>query len=58
MTGVFCCMVLVDAWGDRSLSAHLSDDVIGPVSVLIWALTLLGAFDIGPMGPLRAAMRR
>ena len=55
---VFCCVVLVDAWADRSLSAHLSGDVIGPASIAIWAMTLLGAIGIGPMGLLRAATRR
>jgi hypothetical protein len=56
MTVVFCCVVLVDYWADQSLSAHLSGDFIGPISVIIWALTLLGAFRLGPAGRLRAAM--
>ena len=56
MTVVFCCVVLVDYWADRSLSAHLSGDIIGPISVIIWALTLLGAFRSGPAGRLRALM--
>jgi hypothetical protein len=34
-------VVLVDYWADQSLSAHLSGDFIGPISVIIWALTLL-----------------
>src|SRR6059036_769200 len=55
MAGVFCCVVLVDAWADRSLSAPLSGDVIGPASIAIWAMTLLGAIGIGPMGLLRVA---
>jgi len=57
MAGVFCCVVLVDTWADRTLSAHLSGDVIGPGSIAIWALTLLGAGGMGPMGVLRSAMR-
>jgi hypothetical protein len=56
MTVVFCCVVLVDYWADQSLSAHLSGDIIGPISVIIWALTLLGAFRVGPAGRLRDVM--
>ena len=55
---VFCCVVAVDAWADRSLSAHLSGDVVGPATIAVWTLTLLGALDFGPMGALKAAMRR
>ena len=58
MTVVFCGIVLVDTWADRSLSGHLSGEVIGLVSVFIWALTLLGSFELGPMGRLKVAMRR
>jgi hypothetical protein len=57
MAGVFCCVVLIDAWADRSLSAHLSGDIIGPMSIVIWTLTVFGAIGIGPLGTLRAAMR-
>ena len=57
MTLVFCVIVLTDEWADRTLPTHLSDAVIGPLSIVVWVLTLLGAFGIGPMGRLRAAMR-
>ena len=58
MTIVFLCVVLVDEWSDRSLSPIVSPDVVGPVSVIIWALTLLGSFGIGPIARIWAAMHR
>ena len=48
MAVVFCCIVLIDRWSDRNLSAHWSD-VVGSISIVIWALTLLGALGVGPM---------
>ena len=58
MTAVFACIVLVDEWSGRSLSAVVSIDVVGPVSVIIWLLTLLGSFGIGPVGAIWDALRR
>lgn len=58
MTIVFICVVLVDEWSDRSLSAIVSADVVGPVSVGVWALTLLGSFGIGPIAAIWNALRR
>ena len=54
---VFVCVVLVDAWTDRSLSAAVRS-VVGLVSVIVWALTLLGSFEIGPIAALWQVMRR
>jgi hypothetical protein len=58
MTIVFICVVLVDEWSDRSLSAIVSPNVVGPVSVGVWALTLLGSFGIGPIAAIWNALRR
>ena len=55
---VFAGIVVLDEWADRSLSAHLSGDVVGPASVLVWALTLLGALGLGPLARLRDALSR
>ncbi len=57
MTAVFCGVVAVDAWADRTLSPLVSGDVVGPLSVVLWLLTLLGSAGIGPMGHLKSAMR-
>ncbi len=57
VTVVFCCVVLVDEWADRAISAHLSGEVVGPALVVVWTLTLLGAFGIGPLARVHAAMR-
>ena len=54
---VFACIVLVDAWTDQSLSAAVRS-VAGLVSVIVWALTLLGSFEIGPIAALWQVMRR
>ena len=54
---VFACIVLVVVWTDRSLSAAVRP-VVGLVSVIVWALTLLGSFDIGPIAALWQVMRR
>jgi hypothetical protein len=58
MTVVFACIVLVDEWSDRSLSAVASSDVVGPASVIVWAMTLLGSFGVGPVAAIWNAMRR
>jgi hypothetical protein len=55
---VFCCIVLVDEWFDRSLSGSAISDVVGSVSVVIWAMTLLGSFGIGPVAAFWNAIRR
>lgn len=55
---VFGCVVLVDEWFDRSLSGSAISDVVGSVSVVIWAMTLLGSFGLGPVAAIWNAMRR
>ena len=55
---VFACIVLIDAWSDQSQSATMSADVVGPLSVIVWALTLLGGFGIGPIATIWDAVRR
>ncbi len=57
MTVVFCGVVLMDVWADRGLSSHLRSSVVGPVSVIVWVLTLFGAFGVGPAGWLRSTLR-
>ncbi len=56
MTIVFVAVVLVDAWCDQNLPAIVG--VIGPVSVVVWALTLLGSFGIGPVAAIWETLRR
>ena len=58
MTILYACVVLVLEWSDRSLPTAASADVVGPTSVIVWALTLLGSFGIGPVGAIWNAMRR
>ena len=58
MTIVFVCIVLVDIWSDRRLSAAVSLDIVGPVSVIVWAFTLLGSFGVGPIAAIWAALYR
>lgn len=57
MTIIFVCVIFVDQWADRRLSAA-ADAVVGSVSVVVWMLTLLGSFHIGPVAALWRAMRR
>lgn len=57
MTIIFVSVIFVDQWADRRLSAAVGA-VVGPVSVVVWMLTLLGSFDIGPVAALWRAMRR
>lgn len=58
MTVVFACVVSIIEWSDRSLPTAVSADVVGPMSVIVWALTLIGSFGIGPVGAIWNAMRR
>lgn len=55
---VFGCVVLVDEWFDRSLSGSAISDAVGSVSVVIWAMTLLGSFGLGPVAAIWDRMRR
>ena len=55
---VFACIILVDVWSDQSLSATVSADVVGPVSVIVWVLTLLGGLGIGPIAKIGDAVCR
>ena len=58
MTIVYASVVLVIEWSDRNLPAAVAADIVGPTSVIAWALTLLGSFGIGPVGAIWNAMRR
>lgn len=55
---VFACVVLIDEWFDRSLSGSAISDVVGSVSVVVWAMTLLGSFGLGPVAAIWNATRR
>ena len=57
MTIVFVCVVFIDQWSDRNLSAAVST-VVGPVSVILWVLTLLGSFEIGPVAAMWRSVSR
>lgn len=56
MTVVFLSVVAVDAWCDRSLPGLA--DIVGPVSTLVWVLTVLGSFGIGPIATLWRSQSR
>jgi hypothetical protein len=58
MTLVLVCVVSIDEWSDQSLDPILSPAIVGPASVIIWALTLLGSFGIGPVARIWDAIRR
>ena len=53
MAAAFACIVLFDAWADLNLSATVSTFIVGPASVVLWALTLLGSMGIGPLARMR-----
>jgi hypothetical protein len=53
---VFACIVFADAWADLRMPAVVAH-VVGPLSVVVWALTLLGALGLGPLAPVRKALR-
>jgi len=55
---VFGCVVLVNEWFDRSLSGSAISDVVGSASVVVWAMTLLGSFGLGPVAAIWSALRR
>ena len=42
MVIVFACIVLLNLLSDQSPSAPMGTDIVGPVSVIVWVLTLLG----------------
>jgi hypothetical protein len=48
-TVVFACIISLDVWSDLKWSSLVSAYVVGPSSVLVWALTLVGSFGIGPV---------
>ena len=54
---IFVCVIFVDQWSDRRFSAAVSA-VVGPLSILVWTLTLLGSFDMGPVAALWRLIRR
>ncbi len=55
---MFVCVVLINVWADRSVVPVISPDVVGPTSVIVWALTLIGSLGIGPVASIWDAMRR
>ena len=55
-TIMFICVVLVNEWADRSVAPVIGPDVVGPTSVVLWALTLVGSFGIGPVAAIWHAM--
>ena len=57
MTIILVCVIFVDQWSDRVFPAAVSS-VVGPLSILVWALTLLGSYGIGPVAALWRAVRR
>ena len=57
-TVVFVCVVLINEWADRSVAPVIGPDVVGPISVIVWALTLVGSLGIGPVAGIWNAMRR
>lgn len=52
---VFALVVAVNVWCEINLATLVG--IVGPVSVLVWALTLLGSFGIGPIAVLWQALR-
>ncbi|HEY9064843.1 MAG TPA: hypothetical protein VIO33_07655 [Burkholderiaceae bacterium] len=57
MAAAFVCIVLVDAWADLNLPAVVSTWIVGPTSVVLWALMLLGSMGIGPVAGMRKDAR-
>lgn len=53
---VFACIVLADVWADLEMPAAVIR-VVGPLSVIVWVLTLLGAVEFGPLAIVRKALR-
>ena len=54
---VFLSVVLIDGWCDRRLPASVSG-IVGPISVILWALTIFGSFGIGPVATMWRVLRR
>ena len=54
---MFLFVAAVDAWSDRALPPTWSANVVGPLSLVVWSLTLLGAFGIGPVRKVWDAWR-
>ena len=57
VAAAFVCIVLVDAWADLNLPAVVSTWIVGPTSVVLWALMLLGSMGIGPVAGMRKDAR-
>lgn len=57
-TIMFICVVLINVWADRSVAPVIGPDVVGPASVIVWALTLIGSLGIGPVASIWDAMHR
>lgn len=53
---VFACIVFADVWADLKMPATVIQ-VVGPLSVVVWVLTLLGALEFGPLAIVRKALR-
>jgi hypothetical protein len=57
MAVVFFSIVAIDAWSDQYLSSRFTD-VIGPISIALWTLTLLGSSGVGPIAKIWNTFRR
>jgi hypothetical protein len=49
MTVILVCICAVVNWADRTLAASGGSDLVGLVCVVVWALTIVGAFGAGPV---------
>jgi len=49
--------VLLDSWADVNLPVTASAYIVGPASIFLWALTLLGSLGIGPVARMRKNSR-
>ena len=58
MTIVFVFVVALDEWLDHGLSTIVSADLVGESSVILWALTVIGSFGVGPVAAVWNAIRR
>jgi hypothetical protein len=58
MTIVFVFVVALDQWLDRNLLAVMNADLVGESSVILWILTVIGSFGVGPVASAWNAIRR
>ena len=57
MLVVFCAIVAADAYASRCQVAGVAD-AVGATTMVLWILTLLGSFGLGPVGLLRDSWAR